>query len=131
VLNPPPYAAAVAEDVARRPFAQWRTYLRWTLVRAKVLEKFAAFRAKIGYPDKWKCYAGLVVAHDSSAANVRRARDWDTEDELAKLGQPVDPDEWGMTPPTVNAYFPSTRNEIVFPAGILSRRSSTWRRTTR
>lgn len=87
--------------------------------RAKALAKFATFRAKIGYPDKWKTYDGLVIARDSYAANIRRAREWDTDFELAKLGRPVDPDEWGMTPPTVNAYFSASRNEIVFPAGIL------------
>ncbi len=87
--------------------------------RARALAKFAVFRAKIGYSDRLKDYAGLVVARDSFGANVRRARAWDYNYELAKLARPVDPDEWGMTPPTVNAYFSTTRNEIVFPAGIL------------
>jgi len=87
--------------------------------RKRALEKFDAFGVKIGYPDKWKTYQGLTIRRDGYAANVRAARTWDDAFERAKLGQPVDPTEWNMTPPTVNAYFASTRNEIVFPAGIL------------
>jgi len=87
--------------------------------RQRALQKFDAFGVKIGYPDKWKTYQGLTIRRDHYAANVRAARAWDDAFERAKLGQPVDPSEWGMTPPTVNAYFNSTRNEIVFPAGIL------------
>ncbi len=87
--------------------------------KLRALEKFDSFRAKIGYPDRWKDYAGLVIARDSYAGNVRRSRLWEFARDVARIGHPVDPDEWGMTPPTVNAYFAATRNEIVFPAGIL------------
>ncbi len=82
--------------------------------------KLAAFHVKIGYPDTWKDYSALVVSRDVPfAENVRRARVFETKRNLAKLGKPIDRTEWGMTPPTVNAYYNSSLNEIVFPAGIL------------
>jgi predicted metalloendopeptidase len=87
--------------------------------RAKALEKLNAFSVKIGYPDKWKDYSSAGIARDSYAANMMRANAWDTDYELRKIGGPVDKTEWGMTPPTVNAYFRQTATEIVFPAGIL------------
>jgi putative endopeptidase len=87
--------------------------------RAKALDKLNAFGVKIGYPDKWIDYSALRVDRDSYVGNVLRAREFNTRRELAKIGQPVDRLEWGMTPPTVNAYYNATMNEIVFPAGIL------------
>lgn len=87
--------------------------------RAKALEKLNAFAVKIGYPDRWKDYGSAGIARDSYAANVMRANEWDADYELRKIGGPVDKSEWGMTPPTVNAYFRQTATEIVFPAGIL------------
>lgn len=120
----PPTAKARMAEMVGHVEAAFRARLErldWMTpeTRARALVKFAAFRAKLGYSDTLKDYAGLVVARDSFAANVRRARGWDYNYDLAKLGRPVDPSEWGMTPPTVNAYFSATRNEIVFPAGIL------------
>jgi putative endopeptidase len=74
---------------------------------------------KIGYPDKWKDYDGLVVTRDNYFQNVVNASIWLTNFQLDKVGRPVDRTEWGMTPPTVNAYYNPSMNEIVFPAGIL------------
>jgi putative endopeptidase len=74
---------------------------------------------KIGYPDKWRDYSGLEVRDDSYVQNVLRAEAFDWRYRIGKLGKPVDRTEWGMTPPTVNAYYNPSLNEIVFPAGIL------------
>jgi predicted metalloendopeptidase len=88
--------------------------------KAAAQRKLAAFNVKIGYPDAWRDYSALVIARDVPfAENVRRARVFETKRNLAKLGRPVERNEWNMTPPTVNAYYSSTLNEIVFPAGIL------------
>jgi putative endopeptidase len=82
--------------------------------------KLAAFAVKIGYPDVWKDYSALAASRDVPfAENARRARVFETKRNLAKLGKPIDRTEWGMTPPTVNAYYNASLNEIVFPAGIL------------
>ena len=87
--------------------------------KAKALEKLAAFRVKIGYPDKWKDYSTLDIKADSYYANIERATIWASDENMAKAGKPVDRDEWHMTPQTVNAYYNPTTNEICFPAGIL------------
>jgi predicted metalloendopeptidase len=81
--------------------------------------KLAKFTPKIGYPNKWKDYSALVVAKDDLAGNVLRARVVESNRELNKLGKPIDRDEWGMTPQTINAYYNAELNEIVFPASIL------------
>ena len=87
--------------------------------KARALEKLATFRVKIGYPDKWKDYSTLDIRDDSYWANIERASQWAYDDMMAKAGKPVDPEEWFMTPQTVNAYYNPTTNEICFPAGIL------------
>ena len=87
--------------------------------KTKALEKLAAFRVKIGYPDKWKDYSTLDIKDDSYYANLERAIVWMNDEQMAKAGKPVDRDEWHMTPQTVNAYYNPTTNEICFPAGIL------------
>ena len=87
--------------------------------RREAHAKLAGFTVKIGYPEKWKEYPGLVVKRDDLVGNVVRARDVNTRRELAKLGKPVDRTEWFMTPQTVNAYYNPLGNEIVFPAAIL------------
>jgi len=74
---------------------------------------------KIGYPDKWRDYSTLHPSRDSYLENAFRAQRFEFARDLAKIGKPVDRTEWGMTPPTVNAYYNPSRNEIVFPAGIL------------
>jgi putative endopeptidase len=87
--------------------------------REKALAKFDRFYAKIGYPDKWKDYAQVPVSRESYFANARAAQRAEIKRRLSKLGQTVDKAEWAMTPPTVNAYFQPTANNINFPAGIL------------
>jgi endothelin-converting enzyme/putative endopeptidase len=88
-----------------------------TKVRAR--EKLAAVADKIGYPDKWRDYSKLTIKPDDPFGNTLRAIDFENDRELNKIGQPVDHGEWGMTPPTVNAYYDSSMNDINFPAGIL------------
>ena len=87
--------------------------------KAEALKKLNAFVVKIGYPDKWKDYSKLSVSRESALNNLFAAAEWGTQDNLSKYGQPVDRSVWGMTPPTVNAYYSPSLNEIVFPAGIL------------
>ena len=81
--------------------------------------KLAKFTTKIGYPNKWRDYSALVVSKDDLVGNVRRSHAFETDHEVNKLGKPIDRDEWGMTPQTVNAYYNPELNEIVFPASIL------------
>ena len=87
--------------------------------KGKALEKLNAFNMKIGYPDKWKTYAGVVVGRGSYYDDVVAATRWNINDNLSQVGKPVDRSRWGMTPPTSNAYYDPSMNEIVFPAGIL------------
>src|SRR5580658_3772528 len=87
--------------------------------RAKAEEKLAKVTNKIGYPESWRSYAGLVTDRSSFVGNVRKANELEVRRRLAKVGKPVDKNEWEMTPPTVNAYYEPTMNEMVFPAGIL------------
>jgi putative endopeptidase len=82
-------------------------------------EKLAMIRNKIGYPEKWRDYSGLKVERDDLVGNVERNAVFQRDYMLDKLGKPVDEKEWGMTPPTVNAYYSSSMNDINFPAGIL------------
>ena len=87
--------------------------------KIKAIEKLNSFYVKVGYPDKWRDYTGLNIDKDSYWANVKRATEFELDYMLSKAGKPVDRDEWGMTPQTVNAYYNPTTNEICFPAGIL------------
>ncbi len=86
--------------------------------KEKALEKLASFNKKIGYPEKWTDYSSLEIT-DNFAQNIMNARKFNFQDMISKLGKPVDKDEWYMSPQTVNAYYSSSQNEIVFPAGIL------------
>ena len=88
--------------------------------KTKALEKLAAFTVKIGYPDKWRDYSGLTIKDDDLYGNVNRASTFDWDFRVGRLGGPVDRAEWGMTPPTINAYYNPNGNEIVFPAAILA-----------
>ena len=88
-----------------------------TKKQAKV--KLEAIRNKIGYPDVWRDYSSLTVARGDLMGNFLRANEFETKRQIFKIGKPLDRKEWGMTPPTVNAYYSGSRNEIVFPAGIL------------
>lgn len=85
----------------------------------KAIDKLNTFHVKIGYPDKWKDYSTLDIRNDSYWANACRAAAWHVADNYGRVGKPVDKDEWGMTPQTVNAYYNPSSNEICFPAAIL------------
>ncbi len=87
--------------------------------RRRALDKLDAFRAKIGYPDRWRDYEALHVLPDDLMGNVRRSAAFELAYQLGKIGRPVDRDEWHMSPQTVNAYYGAGMNEIVFPVAIL------------
>ncbi|WP_420148090.1 M13 family metallopeptidase [Spirosoma sp.] len=87
--------------------------------KKKALTKLLSFKRKIGYPDKWKNYEGVSIARDDFYGNVKSASKWQYNYMINRLGKPVDRTEWGMTPPTVNAYYNPVNNEIAFPAAIL------------
>jgi putative endopeptidase len=87
--------------------------------KQKALDKLAAIRVKIGYPDKWRDFSGLKVQRGSYVLNVLEGNKFETDYQVNKIGKPVNKDEWFMTPQTVNAYYSPNLNEICFPAGIL------------
>lgn len=87
--------------------------------KTKALDKLAAFHTKIGYPDKWKDYRGVKIGRSSYWDDAIAASRWNVADNRAQVGKPVDRSRWGMTPPTSDAYYNPSMNEIVFPAGIL------------
>lgn len=90
-----------------------------TETKIKAKEKLSKISVKIGYPNKWRDYSGLNIVSGDLVGNVIRSREFEHQYALSKLGKPVDRDEWGMLPQTVNAYYNPTLNEIVFPAAIL------------
>jgi len=120
----PPEAKAHALEMVHNLIAALRDDLK-TLpwmgpeTRAQATAKLEAFTVKIGYPDKWRDYSALKVDRLSFLQNLQRGAEFEFQRRLNKIGQPVDRTEWGMTPPTVNAYNNSSMNEIVFPAGIM------------
>ena len=87
--------------------------------KQRALEKLQAFLKKIGYPDKWKDYSSITIRRGDLVGNVRSCTIWSYQDNVTRLGKPVDRTRWTMTPPTINAYYNDANNEIVFPAGIL------------
>ena len=87
--------------------------------RKEAQAKLAKFTPKIAYTNKWRDYSALAILPDDLAGNMMRSAHFSYNRQVAKLGQPIDREEWGMTPQTVNAYYSSTMNEIVFPAAIL------------
>lgn len=87
--------------------------------KAKAIAKLNAFTKKIGYPDKWKDYSSIEINRSSLIGDLQRIGQWQHNYNIDKLGKPTDKSEWQMTPPTVNAYYDPSFNEIVFPAGIL------------
>jgi putative endopeptidase len=87
--------------------------------RQQALDKLSHIMLKVGYPDHWRSYAAFHVTRGPYVENLLHGREFQFRYEMAKIGKPVDRSEWGMTPPTVNAYYNSSINEIVFPAGIL------------
>jgi len=120
----PPEAKAAADRMVKNLVAALREDLKtlsWMseATRQKAIEKLAAFRPKIGYPDVWRDYSGLTIDRGPFVLNVQRAEEFEFRRQLKKVGRPVDREDWQMTPPEVNAYYDAQLNEIVFPAGIL------------
>lgn len=120
----PAEAKARMEEMMANIKAVYADHIRGTAwmspaTREKALAKLSKFRAKLGYPSKWKDYAGLEIRRDDYVGNIQRAYEWEMKRVLARVGKPVDREEWSMTAPTVNAYYDQNYNEIVFPAGIL------------
>jgi len=87
--------------------------------KAKAKQKLATYNPKIGYPNKWRDYSALEITAGDALGNAQRAAAFEYDRQLAKLGKPVDRDEWGLTPMTVNAYYNPVLNEVVFPAAVL------------
>ena len=120
----PPEAKAKAVEMVKNLMAALRADLAtldWMSpeTRQKATVKLDAIAIKIGYPDKWRDYSAYRVDRGSYIENVRRGSAFAVAHDMSEIGKPVDRTEWGMTPPTVNAYYNSSMNEIVFPAGIL------------
>ncbi|WP_051215536.1 M13 family metallopeptidase [Granulicoccus phenolivorans] len=120
----PPAAKARIDALVANLLEAYRrsiTDLAWMGADTKqeALKKLAAFRPKIAYPEHWRDYSSLEISRDDLVGNVIAANRFELNRSIAKVGKPVDPDEWFMTPQTVNAYYHPLRNEIVFPAAIL------------
>jgi putative endopeptidase len=120
----PPLAKKRMDELVKNLMAAYRERLEgrdWMGPKTKklALAKLDAVFPKIGYPSKWRDYSDLKIGRDSYAANVMRAEAFESRYRFNKIGKAVDRTEWHMTPPTVNAYYNPTMNEIVFPAGIL------------
>ena len=120
----PPASKAQMTDLVenlRTSFANGLNELEWMgdETKEQAEYKLTKFNPKIGYPDKWETYEGLKIDRNDLIGTIKSARQWDWDDSISKLGQPIDRDVWGMTPQTVNAYYNSVLNEIVFPAAIL------------
>src|SRR5690606_17407614 len=119
----PDEAKAACEELVKYLIKSFEIHIKnldWMseATKVKALEKLSKFTVKIGYPDKWKDYSKLEIG-TSLYENVMNIQKWRFEENLAKQGQPVDKEVWGMTPQTVNAYYSPLNNEIVFPAAIL------------
>jgi putative endopeptidase len=114
------YVALV--EAIRTAYAERIDRLTWMsdATKARAHEKLARVTGKIGYPDKWKDYSGLLVGRNSYVENVMNANLWLFNDQLSKFGKPVDRTEWDMTPQTYNAYYNPSNNEIVLPAAQFS-----------
>jgi putative endopeptidase len=120
----PPEAKQRAQKMVRQieeAMQQDIESLSWMSPETKqqAFEKLHTLANKIGYPDKWRDYSALTIARDDYAGNVLRAREFEFNRQIAKIGKPLDRGEWGMTPPTVNAEYSPQLNDINFPAGIL------------
>jgi len=103
---------ALRQDITTLP---WMT----EATKKQALIKLEAIRNKIGYPNKWRDYSSLTIVRGDALGNSLRSNEFEAQRELNKIGKPRDTQEWGMTPPTVNAYYDPTENDINFPAGIL------------
>jgi putative endopeptidase len=87
--------------------------------KQRALEKLQAFVKKIGYPDHWRDYSSITIHKDDFLGNIRACSSWNWQDDVSRLGKPVDRTRWRMTPPTINASYNASNNDITFPAGIL------------
>lgn len=105
----------------REAYRQGIDKLEWMGPETKkqAQEKLAKFTPKVGYPNKWRDYSNLEIKKDDLVGNMMRAFANENAYQLSKVGKPIDPEQWGMTPQTINAYYNPVRNEIVFPAAIL------------
>ncbi len=120
----PPEAKAAAVEMVQNIESAFKSdlaTLSWMspTTRARAIAKLDAFLIKIGYPDQWRDYSKLTIVSGPFATNLMAAQRFEAQRQLAGIGKPVDRLEWGMTAPTVNAYYDATVNQIVFPAGIL------------
>jgi predicted metalloendopeptidase len=120
----PPEAKARMDQIVNSVIAAYRQSMQnldWMgpETKRKAIAKLNAFNPKIGYPKKWRDYSSLKIERGDLVGNIQRATTFEWRRDLAKLGKPVDRDEWHMTPQTVNAYYNPSMNEIVFPAAIL------------
>lgn len=120
----PPAAKKRADELVANLMAVYKDRIQtldWMsdVTKVKATEKLNAIKTKIGYTEKFKDYKGLVITRDNFFANLMNATQWGYTDMIDQIGKPVDRTQWGMTPPTVNAYYHPLLNEIVFPAGIL------------
>jgi putative endopeptidase len=120
----PPESKALIDDLVANLEEAYRRdieRLDWMgpETRARALAKLAKFRSKVGYPTRWRDYSSVEVRPDDLLGNVTRLNAFETDRQFAKLGKPIDPDEWLMSPQTINAYYNPGMNEICFPAAIL------------
>jgi predicted metalloendopeptidase len=120
----PPERKARMEELVKNVLAAYKESidgLDWMSpdTKKEAQAKLATFNPKIGYPSKWRDYSRLAIKPDDLVGNVKRAAEFSHQRNVDKLGKPIDREEWGMTPQTVNAYYNSRMNEIVFPAAIL------------
>ena len=120
----PPATKAKAEELVSNLLKAYDADIRtitWMspITRQKALDKLHAFTPHIGYPDKWRDYSGLVIKRDELIGDIERSNQFEWNYDLARIDQPVDRHEWGMTPPTINAYYTQLFNSIFFPAAIL------------
>ena len=120
----PPATKAKAEQLVGNLLKAYDADIRtltWMspVTRQKALDKLHAFTPHIGYPDKWRDYSGLIIKRDDLIGNIERSNQFEWNYNLARIDQPVDRNEWGMTPPTINAYYTQLFNSIFFPAAIL------------
>ncbi len=120
----PPEAKAKMEEMVDNLLAEFDRSideLTWMSAETKIKakEKRAKFSYKIGYPNEWKDYSSMEIVHGNHVNNLRNAAIWQYQQEVGKLGKPIDKNEWFMNPQTVNAYYDPTQNEIVFPAARL------------
>ena len=114
------YMANMIEHL-RKAYRESINSLSWMSdeTKEKAIKKLEAFTYKVGYPDKWEDYSELEITGESYVQNIINAKKFGYQDMLDRQGEPVDKEEWGMTPQMVNAYYNPSNNEIVFPAGIL------------